>query len=193
VIHRWKLYVQSLTLVERFRLIGALVAPFAIALAIYLANRGSLTTAVTMLFIVGPLISCLLFTIAHIAWPYINEDFYGDWMGQWYEFDGQQVRILEIDGALWAVASDCYKALGKKPPDNLRARYKSSELAVIPDSKLMGFTEAGVQAFARNWSGRDADRFGLWYHGQVAMPFHRKREMNAERSAAYIRSQQDQQ
>jgi hypothetical protein len=188
---RWKLYVQSLTVVERLRLIGAILAPFIIGFAVYLANRGSWTTALAMLFVIGPLISCALFTIAHVAWPYINEDFYAGWMGQWYEFDGQQVRVFEIDGVLWAVASDCYKALGKDVPKDLRMGYQPAELARIPDSKLMGFTEAGVQAFARKWSGRDADRFGLWYHKQVSAPFHRKREINAERSAAYIRGEQE--
>src|SRR5512136_1797510 len=67
------------------------------------------------------------------------------WQGNYYEFDGRQVRVLFDDEQIWFAADDVFDALRldgrQRDSDRNRLVAGRDGLAELPDSGLLAFTE----------------------------------------------------
>lgn len=104
---------------------------------------------------------------------------YGRWNGNYYEFDGRQIRIdLEADAILIA-ATDVFDALGIEPrgrePARVRLLTGRDGLTARPGENLLFFTERGLRAWMERRTDAVAVRFGRWFEAEVAAPQRKRR------------------
>lgn len=102
------------------------------------------------------------------------------WQGSYYEFDGQQVRVLFDDEQIWFAADDVFDALRlegrQRDPERGRLVAGRDGLSELPDSGLLAFSEAGLCAWLDRRMEPDAMKFARWVRFQVIEPYRRRRE-----------------
>ena len=92
------------------------------------------------------------------------------WQGNYYEFAGVQVRVIEHDGVLWFAADDVIKATGIKAVGG-----------ALPESRLLRewglscLTIEGVEGLLARRRSHEAGRFIVWARREVLAPWERKR------------------
>ncbi len=101
------------------------------------------------------------------------------YQGQYYQFEGIQIRIHIVDKAMWVVAVDVLKVLGEKPTLMLESQYDAMEYDTIPGTRLHGFSEAGVEKFLLASTHSEAQKMLLWLQREVFKPHRRKLELAA--------------
>ncbi|MBI3284288.1 MAG: hypothetical protein HYZ65_05470 [Burkholderiales bacterium] len=88
------------------------------------------------------------------------------WHGRYYSFDGHQLRFYKIEETVWIPQQDLRRIL--RPAWGERElRLLGADYAAIPETKEMGFTEAGLrQLLASRTAHRRANyqmiRFKRW-------------------------------
>ena len=104
------------------------------------------------------------------------------WEGNYYEFDGQQIRVLFDDEQIWFAADDVFDALRlrgrQRNPDRGQLVAGRDGLARLPDSGLLAFSETGLQAWLDRRTETDALKFARWVRHQVIEPYRRRRELD---------------
>lgn len=102
------------------------------------------------------------------------------WQGNYYEFDGQQIRVLAEGDALWFAADDVFDALRlegrQRDPERSRLVAGRDGLAERADSGLLVFSEPGLRAWLERRTDPDALKFKRWVELQVIEPYRRRRE-----------------
>ncbi len=170
----------------------AILLPLFLLIAGFLVYKGMIIPAMLTIFVIGPMLAWAIILAIGWCYPRFIKSLYGNWHGQYYEFEAQHIRVIECDGALWIAAVDAYKALDLRKPKNFQQLYTEAECAPIPDTGLLGFSEAGVEKFIAVQQTQSAleikraQKFGLWYTRQVIMPFHRKQQMAQEAGLKYL-------
>lgn len=105
------------------------------------------------------------------------------WQGNYYEFDGQQVRVLFEDEQIWLSADDVFDALrleGRhRDPERGRLLAGREGLAELPGSGLLVFSETGLRAWLQRRADPEALKFARWFQLQVVDPYRRRRERGA--------------
>ena len=103
--------------------------------------------------------------------------------GEHYEFDGQPVRVVFDDDAIFFAADDVFDALGLKgrqrDPERGRLSAGRDGLRNLPGSKVLMFSEAGLHAWLERRQDADAVKFARWVDLQVITPYRRRRELEA--------------
>ncbi len=103
------------------------------------------------------------------------------WQGNYYEFDGQQVRVVFDDEQIWFAADDVFDAmrLDGRRRDVERARLVAGRdgLSNLPGSDLLVFSEKGLSAWLERRQDPDALKFARWLEHQVIAPYRRRREL----------------
>jgi hypothetical protein len=107
---------------------------------------------------------------------------YEPWQGAYYEFDGQQIRILfDDEGQVWVAADDVLDAfrLQGRARDRERLRLMTGRdgLRNAPGTILPCFTERGLRAWLERRTERSAGQFTHWLNTQVLAPHQRKRSL----------------
>jgi hypothetical protein len=119
-------------------------------------------------------------------WRWQSEAGWGPWQGQYYEFDGRQIRILFDGDDIWFVADDVFDALGisghQRNPERVRQIAGRDGLASPPGSRRLAFSERGLAAWLERRADLAAHKFGIWVVKQVIEPFRRRREFEAPRA-----------
>ena len=100
-----------------------------------------------------------------------------NWNGNYYEFAGVQIRVYPVGKALWFADTDVLKVLGRKPTLMLGSTYDVHEYNLIPDTKLHGFSEEGIEKLLRNSDHFDARRMLIWVQREVVKQHRRKLEL----------------
>lgn len=122
---------------------------------------------------------------AWAAWQ--TEGAWGEWQGNYYEFDGRQIRILFAGDAVWFVAADVLDALGiaghQRNPERIRQIAGRDGLAVPPRSRLLAFSEVGLRAWLDRRTDLTAHKFRRWVDKQVLEPYRRRRDLDADSGA----------
>ncbi len=129
-----------------------------------------------------------------LVWPLMRGGLWGlralreaplaPWQGTYYEFDGQQIRILldDEDGRLWLCAADVFSVFGlsghARDARRVRLLVGRDGLVVAPGSSLLCFTERGLRVWLERRTERHAGQFLLWLDKQVVAPFLKRRELN---------------
>ena len=109
------------------------------------------------------------------------ESAWGDWQGNYYEFDGRQIRVLLVGDAVWFVAVDVFDALGitghQRNPERIRQVAGRDGLALPPRGRLLAFSELGLNAWLDRRTDPTAHKFRRWVDKQVLEPYRRRREL----------------
>ncbi len=98
-----------------------------------------------------------------------------EWEGNYYEFSGVQVRIFEHADLLWFCVADVIRAVGKgKGVDDLANTYSTGG-RIVPGTKLLSLSLAGLEKNLGEGATQDALRFLVWARRDVVTPWERKR------------------
>jgi hypothetical protein len=114
-----------------------------------------------------------------LLWQMLVDSPHAQWQGSYREFDGQPIRVLEDDDhRLWVCAADVFDALDLPQPmrDPARVRLAAGRegLRRPPGSRVICFTERGLDAWLEGRSDRRIAGFQHWWRTQVMEP-HRRR------------------
>ena len=96
------------------------------------------------------------------------------WEGSYYAFDNVQVRVYEVDGALWFTIKDVLSAVGMRNVPRAFASTHGPQLRRIQGTMLDAVAASGIaplMAYARDPRG---GRFVLWAQREVVAPWERK-------------------
>ena len=104
------------------------------------------------------------------------------WNGTYYEFDGQQIRILMQDTVIWIVAADVFEALGlhgrQRDAGRVRQIAGRDGLVALPGTRQLAFTEIGIHAWLERRTDPAAHHFARWLTKQVIEPYRRRQALN---------------
>ena len=93
------------------------------------------------------------------------------WQGKYYEFNGEQIRVIEDDDVLWFAADDVIRATG------IKAKAATlSETRLLPEWNLSCFTMEGLEAVLGRHRNHETQRLILWAQREVQAPWERKRK-----------------
>jgi hypothetical protein len=131
--------------------------------------------AVLLTVVVAPILVVSIFTIVTEWIRFARDQPLERWHGNYYSFDGYQVRIIEDLGRTWIVLNDA-KARAK-------LQVSETELKSLGPDALLHLEEFRTRAIVdtalltllsrRNYP--DANKFRLWLEREVLPPLHRKR------------------
>lgn len=108
----------------------------------------------------------------------------GEWADNYYQWGGQQFRIIEKNSTIWVVDEDLINATGIKLDKQLRRKlgisYKG--YSAIPGTKFHGFNEAATLEFLKGKQERDPEiiKLKLWFEQQVFFPLRKKQELQRD-------------
>ncbi len=150
------------------------------------AGQGALS-----LILVGPLWGLWLLWPIYRAirswWRWQHGNSWAEWNGNYYEFDGRQIRIMMQGDSIWVVAEDVLDALGLRgrQRDVARLREIAGRDGVVrpPGSRHLAFTEIGIKAWLDRRTDIVAHKFSHWLDKQVIAPYRRRQEISGEARA----------
>jgi hypothetical protein len=99
------------------------------------------------------------------------------WQGHYYEFQGHQIRIYEMDGALWFCDTDIFNALGLKLDPSLQRVYSATEYTVLEGTKLKAFSEATVLRVISHIRHAEVGKLKFWLEREVIRPHYNKKKL----------------
>ena len=104
--------------------------------------------------------------------------------GNYYEFDGRQIRILMQGHSIWIAADDVFDALDLRGRQRNIARVREiagrDGLVRPPGSRLMAFSEIGIKAWLDRRTDTAAHKFSNWLDKQVIAPYRKRQEIAAD-------------
>jgi hypothetical protein len=106
------------------------------------------------------------------------------WQGQYFEFDGRQIRVLfDDEDRVWTCARDVFDALGTRTgariPQRVRLLVGRDGLADAPGTRLLCFTERGLAVWLERRTGRQAAAFQRWWLNEVLNPYRKRQEIES--------------
>lgn len=104
---------------------------------------------------------------------------YTNWEGEVHTFETHSLRVRDVGGYVWIVDGDLLAVLGEKPSDTRRRRADGAFHAPIPDTRLWGWSEAGVIKLLTGSRHPDAHKLRLFLERQVFLPARKRRERAA--------------
>ena len=87
---------------------------------------------------------------------------YAEWQGNYYEFAGSQIRIIEVGRELWVVDADLLRVIGEKPSLMLESLYDNHDYDTIGDTQFRGFSPAGAEKVLRKSEHVESKRMLMW-------------------------------
>jgi hypothetical protein len=133
--------------------------------------------------VVAVLLSFLLVLAAPLVYARIRHRALASTEGVFVEFQGQRMRTLAHDAALWLHAQDVHAVLGLsaqfQPKD-----FAQSEYALI-DGKTTAYSLAGVQKLTAGKTSRVAAQLPRWFEFEVQKPWQRREAVRIEAPVKY--------
>lgn len=99
------------------------------------------------------------------------------YQGNYYAFDDQQVRVFEINGALWVVDEDILNIIGFKPLLATRRIADLSEHRIIKEHNLWVYSQQAVLRLLKDSYHPSAARLKLWLLREVYFPYAKKQRV----------------
>jgi len=103
------------------------------------------------------------------------------WSGQYFEFDGRQIRIVFDGDDVFFAAADVFDALGTsglaRDPERVRQVVGRDGVRALADGGLLCFSEKGLAAWLDRRTEPTAAKFARWVEMQVLRPYRRRREL----------------
>lgn len=145
--------------------------------------------AITTIALTAPLWAAwllwLLWRLAANAHHWAARRAYGKWHGNYFEFDGRQVRVVFDDDNIYLAAADVFDVLETdehgRVPERVQMIAGRDGLIDLPDRNLLVFTECSLRAWMERRTDPKAAKFIAWVDNEVVAPYRRRRQ---RRSAA---------
>ena len=102
---------------------------------------------------------------------------YAEWHGNYYEFAGTQIRIIEVGRVLWVVDADLLRVIGEKPSLMLESLYDVHDYDGIGETGYRGFSPAGAEKVLRKSEHHESKRMLIWLQREVYKHHARKQEL----------------
>ena len=106
---------------------------------------------------------------------------YAEWHGNYYEFAGTQIRMLEVGRELWVVDADLLRVIGEKPTLMLGNAYSTEEYSAIAETKYHGFSPTGAAKVLNKSTHYESKRMLMWLQREVYKQHARKQDLGAIR------------
>jgi hypothetical protein len=123
-----------------------------------------------------------LYRGARLVLRWLRHSGWREWSGQYYEFDGRQIRILFDRDDIWFAAADVFEVLETprkaRDPERVRQIVGRDGLRPAPGTDLLSFSEKGLAAWFDRRTDRTASLFARWVETQVVQPYRRRRELD---------------
>jgi hypothetical protein len=137
-------------------------------------KAGLLIAIVVVVPLLAKLLSKQLIELVHEGFTWLSHQPLQAWQGSYYAFDDVQVRIYEVDGALWFAVADILMSIGaKRVPPRFLATHRA-ELRRVPGTALQALPAASLPALLEPMREPAAGRFLLWAQRDVVRPWERK-------------------
>ncbi len=124
-----------------------------------------------------------LYRGARVVLRWLRQSGWQEWSGQYYEFDGRQIRILFDGDDIWFAAADVFEVLetprNARDPERVRQIVGRDGLRPAPGTDLLSFSEKGLAAWFDRRTDRTASLFARWIETQVVQPYRRRRELES--------------
>ena len=102
---------------------------------------------------------------------------YAEWHGNYYEFAGTQIRMIEVGRELWVVDADLLRVIGEKPSLLLGGHYDALEYGAIDDTNFYGFSPAGAAKVLQKSTHVESKRMLMWLQREVYKQHARKLDL----------------
>lgn len=96
------------------------------------------------------------------------------YQGNYYAFDGYQVRVFEINYRLWVADNDVLVILGLSAGESSRILASPSEHRWIENEKVWAYSERAALRLVHDSLHPLAPRLKLWLQREIYLPYHRK-------------------
>ncbi len=124
---------------------------------------------------------------ARAFWHWTRTRPQAEWHGVYFEFDGRQIRVFFDGDDYWVAADDVHDVFGltgrARAPERVRMIVGRDGLAIAPGTRLLAFTERGLEAWMERRTDRVAADFKRWFDTQVIAPQRRKRALLSAESS----------
>jgi hypothetical protein len=104
---------------------------------------------------------------------------FAEWHGNYYEFAGTQIRMIEVGRELWVVDADLLRVIGEKPTLMLESLYDVADYYAIAETRYHGFSPSGAEKVLNKSSHHEAKRMLMWLQREVYKQHARKQELAA--------------
>ncbi len=102
---------------------------------------------------------------------------YAEWHGNYYEFAGTQIRMVEVGRELWVVDTDLLRVIGEKPSLLLVGHYDALEYGAIDDTNFHGFSPVGAAKVLQKSTHYESKRMLMWLQREVYKQHARKLDL----------------
>ena len=113
-----------------------------------------------------PILECLIW-----VYRYFRDAPLKPYQGNYYAFDGKQVRIFEISQALWVVDIDILAIIGMAHSESSRRLARPLEYRYIENQKLWVYSEQAALRLVQNSKHSNAHRLKFWLQREVYFPY----------------------
>ena len=113
-----------------------------------------------------PILECVIW-----VYKYFRDAPLKPYQGHYYAFDGMQVRIVEINQALWVVDIDMLAIIGLIHSDASRKLAQHSEYRYVESQKLWVYSEQAALRLVQNSKHANAHRLKFWLQREVYFPY----------------------
>ena len=113
-----------------------------------------------------PILECLIW-----VYRYFRDAPLKPYQGNYYAFNGKQVRVLEINQALWVVDIDILAIIDLVYSDASRRLAQYSEYRYIESQKLWVYSEQAAMRLVQNSKYSNAHRLKFWLQREVYFPY----------------------
>jgi hypothetical protein len=133
--------------------------------------------AVVLVLACAPILSRLFSPLVMGAFTVIRDagrrSAHQQYQGNFYSYEGQQVRFYLVDSTVWMAWPDMARILEPAPTER-ELRLLGADFGAIPGQKIQGCTEAGILQLLKARTGhrratRDMIQLKTWLE-QVALP-----------------------
>ena len=162
-------------LLGRLALVALIAAPFMYFFHAMVGGGAGIAFGLILVMpLAAKLVARQLIELAHEGLTWLSRQPLREWEGAFYEFDGVQVRIYEVDGALWFTAKDVMKAIDQKGvPAAFLATHRSG-LKRIPGTRNEALPASLLPALLEPLRTPKAGRFLNWAQREVVAPWERR-------------------
>lgn len=117
----------------------------------------------------------LLWRAAALVRHWTVHQAYGEWHGNYFEFAGQQIRVVFDEDGIFFAAADVFEVFAidtrTRAPERLRRVVGGDGLIQLPGRKLLFFTEGGLRGWMARRTDRTATKFMTWLDNEVIAPY----------------------
>jgi len=103
---------------------------------------------------------------------------WGQWNGNYFEYDGRQIRILFDGPDIFVATADVLSVCGiegrSRELDRVRMVAGRNGVVPVPGARLMCFTERGLMAWLEGRSDSQCVKFQRWFVQHVVRPYRQR-------------------